>query len=153
LHSRGVKEGDSYGIVMRNSVEFIVAFFALVRLGARAVPVNFLLKADEITFIFKDAGVVGVITQPPFLGNVLEAKKNLTTLRDVVVTGRRREDHPAEPGSNGQLHFDHLLESSQAVKDIPRASDPEQIAMVKGPCSPTTILLPTPSSASPWSRL
>ena len=67
LHSRGVKAGDSYGIVMRNSPEFIITFFALVRLGARAVPVNFLLKADEITYIFEDAGVIGVITQPPFL--------------------------------------------------------------------------------------
>src|SRR5690242_8223974 len=92
LTARGVKAGDTYGIVMRNSPEFVVTFFALVRLGAHAVPVNFLLKADEIAFIFSDAGVVGVITQPPFLGNVLEARKRLPGLRDVVVTGDRRED-------------------------------------------------------------
>src|SRR4029077_6206787 len=84
LYQRGVKAGDSYGIVMRNSPEFVITFFALVRLGARAVPVNFLLKADEITYIFGDAGVVGVITQPPFLGGVLEARKRLPSLRDVV---------------------------------------------------------------------
>src|SRR5882672_5307472 len=84
LVQRGVKAGDTYGIVMRNSPEFVITFFALVRLGARAVPVNFLLKADEITYIFRDAGVVGVITQPPFLGAVLEARKQLSTLRDVV---------------------------------------------------------------------
>src|SRR5262245_9354192 len=87
LEERGVHAGDTFGLVMRNSIEFVVTFFALVRLGARAVPVNFLLKADEITFIFEDAGVVGVITQPPFLPQVLEAKKKLPALRDVVVTG------------------------------------------------------------------
>src|SRR5690242_11904569 len=80
LHSQGVKPGDGFGLVMRNSPEFVIAFFALVRLGARAVPVNFLLKADEISFIFQDAGVVGVLTQPPFLGNVNEARKKLPAL-------------------------------------------------------------------------
>src|SRR4051812_39842020 len=74
LVQRGVKAGDAYGIVMRNSPEFVITFFALARLGARAVPVNFLLKADELAYIFSDAGVVGVITQPPFLGGVLEAR-------------------------------------------------------------------------------
>lgn len=121
LHSRGVNAGDSFGIVMRNSPEFIITFFALVRLGARAVPVNFLLKADEIRFIFDDAGVVGVITQPPFLGNVLEAKRNLPQLRDVVVTGHRREDH---------LNFDQLLEGADIAKDVPRSTDPQQVAMI-----------------------
>src|SRR5690349_4446075 len=58
LSSRGVKAGESFGLVMRNSPEFIITFLALVRLGARVVPVNFLLKADEISYIFEDAGVV-----------------------------------------------------------------------------------------------
>src|ERR1700744_3905427 len=66
LHARGVKAGDTFGIVTRNSPEFVITFFALMRLGARAVPVNFLLKADEISYIFTDANVVGVITQPAF---------------------------------------------------------------------------------------
>src|SRR3954463_10076389 len=77
LNRQGVKAGDTYGIVMRNSPEFVITFFALVRLGAHAVPVNFLLKAEEIAYIFRDAGAVGVITQPAFLGAVLEARKQL----------------------------------------------------------------------------
>ena len=121
LYQHGVKAGDSYGIVMRNSPEFVITFFALVRLGARAVPVNFLLKADEITFIFGDAGVVGVITQPPFLAAVLEAKKNLSHIKDVVVTGDRRED---------VMTFNHLLENAPPRTSLPRASNPEEVAMI-----------------------
>jgi long-chain acyl-CoA synthetase len=121
LSERGVKAGDTYGIVMRNSPEFVITFFALVRLGARAVPVNFLLKADEIAFIFGDAGVVGVITQPPFLGNVLEARKQLPRLRDVVVTGDRREDG---------LSFQQLLENAPSPAALPRATDPDEVAMI-----------------------
>jgi long-chain acyl-CoA synthetase len=121
LYQRGVKSGDAYGIVMRNSLEFVITFFALVRLGARAVPVNFLLKADEISFIFGDAGVVGVITQPPFLGGVMEAKRQLPKLRDVVVTGGRRED---------ALSFNQLLQDAPPAVSLPRASDPEDVVMI-----------------------
>ncbi len=121
LNIRGVKAGDSYGIVMRNSPEFIITFFALVRLGARAVPVNFLLKTDEIAFIFEDAAVVGVITQPPFLHTLLEVQKRLPAMRDVIVTGDRREHG---------LSFGQLMEGTQTGKDIPRTSDPQQVAMI-----------------------
>jgi long-chain acyl-CoA synthetase len=121
LHSRGVRAGDTYGLVMRNSPEFVITFFALVRLGAHAVPVNFLLKADEITFIFEDAGVVGVITQPPFLKTLLEVKSRLPKLKDVVMTGDRRED---------VLSFNQLLETVGPVNDLPRANDPEEVAMI-----------------------
>lgn len=121
LRNRGVKKEDSYGIVMRNSTEFVITFFALVRLGARAVPVNFLLKADEISFIFADASVVGVITQPPFLANILEARKRLPKLRDVVVTGRPQEN---------ALSFQQLLDTAEKTPDLPRATDAQEIAMI-----------------------
>jgi long-chain acyl-CoA synthetase len=127
LAARGVKAGDSFGLVMRNSPEFVITFFALVRLGARAVPVNFLLKADEISFIFDDAGVVGVITQAPFLGNVLEARKKLSKLRDVVVTGGIRKEG-AE--NRNLLFFEELMAASSSAPPVSPSLDPEDVVMI-----------------------
>jgi len=127
LHGRGVRAGDTFGIVMRNCPEFVITFFALVRLGARAVPVNFLLKADEIAYIFEDAGVIGVITQPPFLGNLLEARKKLPKLRDVVVAGQATGD-----SKQGTVQFFNSLMAA-AVPGSPSpvpSTDPEEVAMI-----------------------
>jgi len=121
LHSRGIRAGDPYGIILRNSPEFVITFFALARLGARAVPVNFLLKPDEIAYIFADAGVVGVVTQPSFLPNVLVAQKQLPGLRDVVVTGE---------GGEGGVSFNQLQEAVKPVQDLPKNTDPNAIAMI-----------------------
>jgi long-chain acyl-CoA synthetase len=126
LSSRGVKSGDTFGLVMRNSPEFIITFFALIRLGARAVPVNFLLKADEITYIFEDAGVVGVITQPPFLGQILEARKKLSKLRHVIVTGEGR----GVKGEGGIDYFDELMKNVSPVSLPPSPLNPDDIAMI-----------------------
>src|SRR5688500_9149704 len=75
LRRLGVGKGDTFCLVLRNCPEFVVLFFALARLGAVSVPVNFLEKGDRLGFIFHDAEVKGCLTSREFLGNVLEARK------------------------------------------------------------------------------
>ena len=61
LQSKGVKEGDKVAFFLRNSPEFIIALFALSKLGAIAVPVNTFLKSDELNYILKDSGATMLI--------------------------------------------------------------------------------------------
>jgi long-chain acyl-CoA synthetase len=56
LHKLGVKPGDSVCILMRNDVAFIEAAYAVMRLGAYAVPVNWHFKPDEVNYVLKDSG-------------------------------------------------------------------------------------------------
>jgi len=56
LHRLGVKQGDSVCILMRNDIAFIEAAYAVMRLGAYAVPVNWHFKPEEINYILKDSG-------------------------------------------------------------------------------------------------
>jgi long-chain acyl-CoA synthetase len=85
LAGLGIKKGDTFGIVIRNCPEFVVLFFALCRLGAVAVPVNFLEKGERLGFIFKDAGVKGCLTSKEFLKNVREAQKGAPTLQHIFL--------------------------------------------------------------------
>ena len=41
---------------MRNDIAFIEAAYAVMRLGAYAVPVNWHFKPEEIEYILKDSG-------------------------------------------------------------------------------------------------
>ena len=56
LHRLGVRQGDSVCILMRNDIAFIEAAYAVMRLGAYAVPVNWHFKPEEIEYILKDSG-------------------------------------------------------------------------------------------------
>jgi long-chain acyl-CoA synthetase len=68
LRSRGVGEGDRFALVLRNGLEFVVAYFALARLGAAAVPINFLVqKPDELRFMLGHSKAKGALTQKEFL--------------------------------------------------------------------------------------
>ncbi|CAM5236556.1 2-succinylbenzoate--CoA ligase [Streptomyces fumanus] len=55
LRERGAGPGDRIGLLVHNSPHFPVAYFAVLALGATAVPVNVLLKSDDIAYILRHA--------------------------------------------------------------------------------------------------
>jgi long-chain acyl-CoA synthetase len=94
----GIEKGDTFGLVLRNCPEFVILSFALARIGAVAVPVNFMEKSERIAFIFNDAGVKGCLTSKDFLRTVRRAAESVATLRHLFLR---------EPG--GELpHFGEL---------------------------------------------
>ncbi|GCE07539.1 AMP-binding protein [Dictyobacter aurantiacus] len=62
LRSLNVGEGDCVALVLPNSIEFVVSFYALASLRARALPLNPILKADELRFYLSDNEIKAIIT-------------------------------------------------------------------------------------------
>jgi O-succinylbenzoate-CoA ligase len=56
LADAGVAKGDRVALLLHNSVEYMETFFALAKLGAVCVPLNWRLVADELAFILRDSG-------------------------------------------------------------------------------------------------
>lgn len=87
LRRAGVRKGDRVAIVHRNGPEFVISYFALNRLGAIAVPINFMVqKADELAYMLNDCGAVGAVTQTEFLNGLTGAAKKCAALKALWVT-------------------------------------------------------------------
>ncbi len=56
LASRGIGRGDKVAVLARNSHGFVALRYALMRLGAIMVPINFMLHADDVAFILNHSG-------------------------------------------------------------------------------------------------
>jgi fatty-acyl-CoA synthase len=61
LRARGVSRGDRVAVMMRNGIETIEVYLAIVRAGAICVPVNFRFVAAELADLLADAEPVLVI--------------------------------------------------------------------------------------------
>ena len=73
LYSLGVRRGTHVAILSRNSAEYIIAYMAVVSLGAVAVPVNFQLSLREIAYIVHDAEIRYILTYKPLqLADVMD---------------------------------------------------------------------------------
>ena len=66
LIEKGIKLGDRVAILSRNSHSFAAFRFALARIGAILVPINFMLNATEINFILKSSGSKILAVGPEF---------------------------------------------------------------------------------------
>jgi len=87
LRRTGLVKGDRVAIVHRNAPEFIIAYFAVNRLGAIAVPINFMVsKADELAYMLNDCGAKGVFTQNDFLPGLSAAAAKCGSLEKLWVT-------------------------------------------------------------------
>ena len=56
LEAAGVQRGERVAVLSRNSHAFAALRFALARLGAVLVPINFMLGPDEVAYILRHAG-------------------------------------------------------------------------------------------------
>ena len=68
LHDLGVRPGDHVAVVLANVAEFPVVTYALSRLGATMVPVNFLVRAAELGFILRRSHAVALVVMDHFRG-------------------------------------------------------------------------------------
>jgi fatty-acyl-CoA synthase len=129
LSAFGVGKGDRVAILARNSHAFIALRFALARLGAVLVPINFMLKPDEVAYILRHAGARLLATDSEFAPVARAAAAQDTQVQDFIwLPG----EHPA--GSvEGMMRFDELAAGAAATfePDV-TGSDLAQIVYTSG---------------------
>ncbi len=69
LINLGVQPGEHVAVVMANYAEFIAVKFAIAMLGAVCVPVNFLLRERELSYVLQQSDAVTLITMDTFRDN------------------------------------------------------------------------------------
>ena len=68
LKKLGVEQGDRVILQMPNCPEVLQSFQAIWKIGAVVVPINYLVGAEEISYIYKDSGRESRDQQPGILG-------------------------------------------------------------------------------------
>ena len=68
----GVSKGERVALLLMNGAEFFEAYFALAKIGAVVVPLNWRLVADELEFILKDSGATRLVFDDAFADTVAE---------------------------------------------------------------------------------
>ncbi|MBX9939494.1 MAG: AMP-binding protein [Candidatus Obscuribacterales bacterium] len=106
LARQGLRKGDRVAIYLFNSPEFVVSFLALNNLGITVVPVNPLLKEEEIEHILHDSQARALITQREMRNGETKFSKNLKTSLelslDLMLELNENQAYSVAPESLGQ---------------------------------------------------
>lgn len=66
LLDKGIRPGDRVATLLKNSIEFVETYFAVAKIGAVMVPVNWRLVAGEIGYILQDCGAKALVYDSDF---------------------------------------------------------------------------------------
>jgi acyl-CoA synthetase (AMP-forming)/AMP-acid ligase II len=102
----GIGAGDHVGIHLYNCHEWIEAMLGLYKLRATPVNVNYRYVADELAYLFADADLRAVLTEPEFVERIEQVRSSSPMLDHVVVRGddwdgrlaEASDDRPDVPG-------------------------------------------------------
>lgn len=75
----GLQTGDRIAILSKNSIEYILLYFAAAKAGVVPVPLNYRLAPAEWRYILNDAGVKLLIAAGEYLQAVDSIRDELTT--------------------------------------------------------------------------
>jgi len=136
LWQHGVRANDKVALALRNGVEVIITNFALYKIGAVGVPINFMIsKAEEIKFILNDSKAKAVVTQAEFLRHYAKVKKDLPTLNYIFSTDEISSSVKELNDPNIKLFWPAIEESKfnpQTLSVKPAAEDVAMILYTSG---------------------
>ena len=136
LWQHGVRANDKVALALRNGIEVIITNFALYKIGAVGVPINFMIsKAEEIKFILNDCKAKAVITQAEFLRHYAKVKKDLPDLNYIFSTDEISSSVKELNDPNIKLFWPSIEESKfnpQTLSVKPAAQDIAMILYTSG---------------------
>jgi 3-oxocholest-4-en-26-oate---CoA ligase len=121
LAAQGVRKGEHVGIYALNSTEWVITAWAVFKLRAVWVNINYRYVHDELRYLFTNADLVALVHQRQFSPRVAALLPELPALRHVIVI----DDDSQEPDpSEDAVDFEEALAGASPERDFaPRSGD------------------------------
>lgn len=110
LLAKGIKKGDKVALMMKNSDQFIITFYAILKAGGVAVPINFRLAVPEVDYILKDSDSVMVLFDDEYLELIQQSTEDNTLIKNKVSVGTNKLD--------GQIFINELITSDETNPQV-----------------------------------
>ncbi|MHB8132474.1 MAG: AMP-binding protein, partial [Mobilitalea sp.] len=117
LKKLGVSKGDRVALCLPNSPEYLVSYFAIVKLGAIAVPFNWMFQSPEIMYIVNNSEAKFLICLAgETMDKVLKIRDKTPLLEKIVSVG--------ESNQTDVIVYHQMLEGeSEALTPVDCAPD------------------------------
>src|SRR3954454_4390906 len=130
LAARGVGPGDHVGIYAYNSVEWIETLWAVFKLRAVWVNINYRYVEDELRYLFDNADLVALVFQREFAPRVAGVLDELPMLRHAIVI---EDGSGTDLGGLDAVDFEAAVASGSPERDFgPRSPDDRYILYTGG---------------------
>ncbi|MBW1802977.1 MAG: acyl--CoA ligase, partial [Deltaproteobacteria bacterium] len=83
----GIKKGDRVLHLLNNSLEWLICYFGIIKIGGVVVPLNFRFISEDIKYAGDTSKPVAFILGTSFLESVRSIQQDLATVKNYIVVG------------------------------------------------------------------
>lgn len=94
FHQQGIAPGERVAVMLPNSADFPIVWFALAKVGAVMVPVNVQYQEDDLRYTLQDSGAVFAVVSAERAAIVQQLQPRCPALRGIGVLS---DDNLASP--------------------------------------------------------
>lgn len=120
LQGLGVRKGDKVAIMLANCPEFIISYFAALRLGAVAVTLNVMSTSYELQHLVLNCDAKVFITADSLAKRFQAIQETLPLCQHLITT----------TGLNPGSPFDEIIRSGRVPADAPALSGNDPAVMI-----------------------
>src|SRR3984957_9509969 len=128
LADHGVGPGDHVGIYSLNSVEWVETAWAVFKLRAVWININYRYVKDELRYLFTNADLVALVHQAEFGPRVTELLPELPDLRLLITI----DDDSGEAPPVGSVPYEEALATGSPIRDFPPRSSGDHYILYTG---------------------
>ena len=104
----GLGKGDIIAVLLYNCCEYLEITFAVNKIGAVWLPLNFRLAGEEFHYILENAEAKALITEAEFVPVISSLRDGLPNLQHYVLVG---DENP-----QGWLRYDELIDDNRGAQ-------------------------------------
>jgi fatty-acyl-CoA synthase len=86
LRSSGIMKNDQVALLHPNCHYFLESYYAIARIGATSIPINYRLSPGEIAFVLRDSEAKALIADPIFEKQVTAIRKEMDGILQILWT-------------------------------------------------------------------
>src|SRR5215472_12895 len=130
LAAQGIGAGDHVGIYALNSVEWVETAWAVFKLRAVWININYRYVEDELRYLFDNADLKALIYQREYAPRVASVLPAMPLLRHSIAI---QDGSPADVSAIGSVDYEEAVASGSPERDFaPRSASDHYILYTGG---------------------
>ncbi len=110
LVDHGVEPGDRVGLFIPNTPRFPISYFATIKAGGVATPLNLRMDPETLTYVVEDAGI-DVLVGSPYVAEEVQKLAEAADVETLIMPGMSDEE-------KGIVNYSHAMEDADEEFDI-----------------------------------
>jgi len=130
LQAHGIEPGDHVGIYGYNSVEWVETLWAVFKIRATWININYRYVEEELAYLFENADLKALVYQREFAPRVRKVLEHLPLLEHTIVID---DGSDADLTGLDSVNFEDAMAGGSPERDFaPRAADDRYILYTGG---------------------